>query len=114
MIMSGSVGRREILEVVLSSRFKLLCMLSFVSSSRGGGSCSRSRGFQGGCQALADCKGWYSVGKGAGVGGDNGISLVQDVEGGASFLIGDSVNGSPGDPVDKPAGGSLVGQSGSS
>jgi hypothetical protein len=46
------------------------------------------------------------VGKGAGIGGDNGISLVQDVEGGASFSIGDS--------VDEPAEGSLVGQSGSS
>jgi hypothetical protein len=54
------------------------------------------------------------VGKGAGIGGDNGSSLVQDVEGGASFSIGDSVNGSPGDPFDEPAEGSLVGQSGSS
>jgi hypothetical protein len=54
------------------------------------------------------------VGSGAEIGGDNGISLVQDVEGGASFSLGDSVNGSPGDPVDEPAGGSLVGQSGSS
>jgi hypothetical protein len=61
------------------------------------------------------------VGSGAGIGGDNGISLVQDVEGGASFSLGDSsfplgdsVNGSPGDPVDEPTGGSLMGQSGSS
>jgi hypothetical protein len=42
---------------------------------------------------LVDCKGWYSVGSGAGIGGDSGISLVQDVEGGASCSLGDSVNG---------------------
>jgi hypothetical protein len=58
-------------------------------NSRGGGSCFRGRRFQGGCQALADCKGRYSVGSGAGIGGDSGISLVQDVEGGS---LGDSVN----------------------
>jgi hypothetical protein len=63
------------------------------------------------------------VGSGAGIGGDSGISLVQDVEGGASCFLGDPGNGaieggagcstdggcSPGDPVDAP-----VGQSGSS
>jgi hypothetical protein len=33
------------------------------------------------------------MGSGAGIGGDNGISLVQDVEGDASCSLGDSVNG---------------------
>jgi hypothetical protein len=33
------------------------------------------------------------VESGAGIGGDSGISLVQDVEGGASCSLGDSVNG---------------------
>jgi hypothetical protein len=33
------------------------------------------------------------VGSGAGIGGDSGIALVQDVEGGASRSLGDSVNG---------------------
>jgi hypothetical protein len=54
------------------------------------------------------------VGSGAEIGEDNGTSLVQGVDGDVSFSLGDSVNGFPGDPVDEPAGGSLVGQSGSS
>jgi hypothetical protein len=33
------------------------------------------------------------VGSGAGIGGDSGVSLFQNVEGGASCSLGDSVNG---------------------
>jgi hypothetical protein len=33
------------------------------------------------------------VGSGAGIGGDSGVSLVQNVEGSASCSLGDSVNG---------------------